>query len=439
MRIVPPALYNMGELDNMRLSLATAISVALAAALFAGCSTSPQSSSALPGTGASGMAPMGFHMSPAKMYQPKGGINPHDLLKLQAEGRIPAPGGREAAEKALRQQLAHQSFHPPKKGGGGTGMWANMTYYDYILGFNTKGTKVTAAIETDPTYSSQYCIEPYGLKVDGSQNVWVGCYEGGSSETPTAQEYSKTGTLEGQYTFSCPNGWGGCDDYFYGYEGYDVAVNSSDVFVDGYGYGYDCVSTEDCTYTYGYMIESWPNGSPSATPNVILMPYETEATWGYVYDTYGMDVDSSGNLWVAFYGYCTSNSEYGYGLLEITNPTSSPTISPVEPCGTYEYGNAVYTSNSGGTLNVLDTDARKIYQYTLPLSTGGSPSNTLGPTAPFGYPSGLGFNSTDKNVVSGDQYDWLNIGTVATNKWHQEKPILVIDSLFGSGYTPSDK
>jgi len=98
-----------------------------------------------------------------------------------------------------------------------------------------------------------------------------------------------------------------------------------------------------------------------------------------------------------------------------------------------------YTSNHSRTLNIMDSGRREIFQYALPLSPNGSPSNTLGPTAPFGLPEGVGFNKTDKKVVSGDQYQWLNIGTVATNQWTQTKPVLLISNLYGSGYTPSDK
>lgn len=413
----------------MRFSLAAATCV-VSIALLAGCSTSPQGTSALPG---SGIAPQGSHVRPDMMYQPKGGINPKDLLRLQAEGKIPAPGGRAEAAKALREMQANPNFRiHPAKGGGGVAIWSNMAYEDYTVGFNKSGKSLVAAVYS-PTSE---CYEPFGLKVDSSQNIWIGCYEGGSSDTPTAVEYNKTGAMTGRYSFACPSGWNSCDDYFYGYEGYDVAANSSDVFQDGYFYGYNCGGTS-CVYNSGFGIEYWPNGSTSATPTIIQMPEDFSTI--YVETLYGMDVDTSGNLWVTFYGYTASNGEYGYGLLKISNPTSSPSIGVVEPTGTYEYPQGVDISNGGNTLNVLDSDTRTINQYTLPLSTGGAPSNKLGPTAPFGEPAGLGFNSTDKNVAVGDEYAWLNIGTVSSNKWKQTKPVLLISDLFGTSYTPSDK
>jgi hypothetical protein len=285
-------------------------------------------------------------------------------------------------------------------------------------------------------YPTTGCSEPYGVKVDHTQNIWVGCYEG-SNSTPTAQEYSSTGTQTASYNASCPTNWQSsadstCDSYFYGYDGYDSAADSSHVFVDGYFYGYDCSTGPSCTYTYGSGVEYWPAGSPTSTPTLILLTYGSP-----VYNLYYMDEDTSGNLWVGFYGCVTAGC--GYGLGEITSPTTSPTFTVIENPGTYLANGGVYVSNGGNTLNVLDPDTHLIYQYTMPLSQGGSPANKLGPNAPFGFPEGIGFNTGDKNVVLGDEYSWLNMGTVSSNKWKQTKPVLVISDLFGSAYTPSDK
>jgi hypothetical protein len=423
MRIVPPALYNMGELDNMRLSLAAATCV-VSVAFLAGCSTSSQGIGTLPGSSSVGQ-PMGHSML---HYMPKGGINPKDVLRLQAAGKIGYLGTRAGVEKALRQVQSQPLRLHPK--GGGVGIWASLTYYDYILGINKKGKAVTKAIQTSG------CTEPEGVKVDHSQNIWVGCYEG-DYDTPTAQEYSSNGTLTGSYNAACPSNWQSststdCEDYFYGYEGYDAAADSSHVFQDGYFYGYDCSSGPSCTYTYGSGVEWWPAGEPSATPTLIMLTYGSP-----VYDLDYMDEDTSGNLWLGFYGCTTSTC--GYGLGEITSPTTSPTFNVIENPGTYEANGGVYVSNGGNTLNVLDPETRLTYQYSLPLSPGGSPSNKLGPNAPFGYPEGIGFNSTDKNVILGDEYAWLNLGTVASNKWKQTKPILLISDVLGTAYTPSDK
>lgn len=414
----------MGELDSMRLSSAAATCV-VSVALLAGCSTSSQDVGTLPGSSTI-RQPMGHSMHP---YTPRGGINPKDILKLQAAGKIGYLGPRAEVEKAYQQLQAHpfRPLHRKKKGIGG-GIFASLTYYDYILGINSKGTIVTNA------YPTAGCTEPYGLKVDNSQNIWVGCYEG-SLSTPTAQEYSSNGKQIASYNGSCPLNWQSasnttCNGYFYGYDGFDSVADSSHVFVDGFFYGDDC-STPSCTYTQLSGVEYWPAGQPSATPTLIMLPYDAP-----VQNVYYMDEDTSGNLWLGFYG-CTSAC--GYGLGEITSATTSPTFSVIEAPGTYEANGGVYVSNGGSTLNVLDPETHLTYQYTLPLTTGGSPSNKLGPNAPFGYPEGIGFNSTDKNVILGDEYAWLNLGTVGSNKWKQTKPVLLISDTFGTAYSPSDK
>lgn len=413
----------MGELDNMRLSLAAAICV-LSVALLAGCSASSAGMGSLPGSSNVGQ-PMVRATLP---YTPRGGINPKDVLRLQAAGKIGYLGPRAEVEKALRQVQVHP-LHVHSKKGSGAGILASLTYYDYILGINSKGTAVTKAFQTTG------CTEPYGVKVDHSQNIWVGCYEGANS-TPTAQEYSSNGTQLGSYNASCPLNWQStsnttCEDYFYGYSGYDSAADSSHVFVDGFFYGYDC-STPSCPYTEGSGVEYWPAGEPSATPTLVLLPYNSP-----VQNVYYMDEDTSGDLWLGFYGCLTSTC--GYGLGEITSATTSPTFTVIENPGTYQANGGVYVSNGGNTLNVLDPESRITYQYSLPLSPGGSPAKKLGPNAPFGYPEGIGFNSTDKNVVLGDEAAWLNLGTVASNNWKQTKPVLVISDLFGAAYSPSDK
>jgi hypothetical protein len=319
------------------------------------------------------------------------------------------------------------------------GIWASQTYYNVLLGISKNGKKAVQGINT---YNYEQtpdalCEEPYGVKVDANQDVWAGCYYGyngiSNSYNATGIEYNKNGNNVATYTAACPTGWGNCDyGYFYGYDGFDVAVNSTNVFVDGYFDGYDCATTDDCQYMDGAGIEYWPNGSPAATPGIIMPPYGSP-----FYDVYYMDVDSSGNLWVDFYGY--ADYEYGYGLAEITNPTTNPVVSVVEPPGTYECEGGVYVSNGGSTLNVGDSCTQHIYQYTLPLTTGAKPTKTLGPTAPFGCPEGFGFNAADSGLVAGDCDGWLDIGKVPSNKWTQAKPVIMQDGVYGAAYTPSDK
>ncbi|MFZ0682167.1 MAG: hypothetical protein WAM84_04715 [Candidatus Cybelea sp.] len=132
----------------------------------------------------------------------------------------------------------------------------------------------------------------------------------------------------------------------------------------------------------------------------------------------------SSNLWVRDFG------EGGYGVAEITNPTSTPSFNQVLPLDTFtiNYGDIAgfYASNAGTVLNVGDS-SHKIYQYALPLTYGGSPFNTLTPCSQGCDPHGFGFNSKDKLIVvgdgttggSGNPYSgWLDIGQVSKNHWN---------------------
>jgi hypothetical protein len=154
------------------------------------------------------------------------------------------------------------------------------------------------------------------------------------------------------------------------------------------------------------------------------------------------DADGSGDLWFTFSGY-DSKQNYGFGLGEITNPTTNPALTVVEPIGTYQFFGGVYVSNAGKTLNVIDQNARTISQYHLPLSTGGKPFNVLGPTYTnafgLGDPVSGGFNRTDSKVAIGDAFGWLDLGKISTNHWQGISNPNFYSGLGGAAYTPSDK
>src|SRR5262249_17871345 len=140
-------------------------------------------------------------------------------------------------------------------------------------------------------------------------------------------------------------------------------------------------------------------------------------------DVYFMDEDNSGNLWFTYYG-CLQYYPYtcGNGLGEISNPTSpSWTFTSVEAPGTYLCAGGVYVSNAGAVLNVTDPCTRYTYQYALPLSVGGGPSHTLGPTPAnaFGYgdPVSGGFSQNGSKIILGDSQGWLDRGEVFSNTW----------------------
>jgi hypothetical protein len=411
-----------GDFDDMRFSLATAGSAVVIAALLAGCSNSPQGSQSLPSSGVTSSG----HSVGAPQFIPQGKLTPLQLLKLQAEGKMPGPVPIKVLQRQLKQLQAHPTVHiNVHKNKGGVAIWSSLTGYNFLLGSNKKGTSVTAAINT---YTNGGCETPISVKVDHSQNIWAGCeYNTTTNETgPT--EYNSSGTEVAQYQANCPESGSYSCTYDYGY-GFDEASNASNVFASMTFFEYDeCTPYPTCSYVYGAGFEYWPAGSPSTTPKLITEPY------GPVYDNYYMDLDSSGNIWFDYYG-CPS-SGCGYGIGEITNPTTSPAMVVIENPGYLQFAGGVYASNGGNTINVIDQTTHMITQF----NTSGTKTGTLGPTAfGIGDPVTGSFNSTDSNMVIGDADDWLDIGTVSTNKWKVAKAALDISTIEGAAYTPSDK
>jgi hypothetical protein len=97
-------------------------------------------------------------------------------------------------------------------------------------------------------------------------------------------------------------------------------------------------------------------------------------------------------------------------------------------------------SNNGTVLNVIDQGTRIITRYPIPFSP--TALGTLGPTATNflgqGDPVSGGFDLGDVHIAIGDAQDWVDIGSVATNKF---KAVANIDYYFpqGAAYVPSDK
>jgi hypothetical protein len=407
----------------MRLSMAI-VSFLVSAALLAGCSSSSQGTSALPGSGST--QSMGNQVG-AFPLMPTGKSNSLELLKLQAEGKLRGPVPTKVLQAQLKQLETHPSVHfNLRSNGGGVGIWTAMTNYDYLLGTNKSGKKVTAAIET----STNDCDSPITVKIDHTQNIWTACEKYTATGQSAAQEYSSGGTLENTYEVGCPeSGSNSCEGSTNKAYGFDTAENSSYVFAALQYFDFD-ICDPSCNPVTGGGFEYWPAGDPTATPKLIALPYGDP-----VYGVYYADVDVNGNLWFNYEGcvtYC------GIGIAELQNPTS-PSASLVEianpPCCSTPVAGGVYASNGGRTINVLDQGTRIITQYDL----SGNKTGALGPVVVLGDPVAMGFNSTDTKIVAGDCDGWLDIGKVSTNKWRPEKPVEVSSCLEGAAYTPSDK
>jgi hypothetical protein len=413
----------------MRVSLlgTFGLSVALATLLF-GCSSSQTTTITPAGFPDSVRAPASSN-SIADFV--KGPLTPRRLLRLELGGELPAPIPR----KVVRYQLEHLTDARPQlefRRAAAVGLWTSDTNFSYLLGQARRGRQTVTAIDT----AANGCNYPIALKVDHAQNLWVGCEFNEAFTESAVQEYASDGTLKAQYVPSCPSPASECESF--SSLGYDSAVDASgNVFASLNLYSIEicnpsCVSSESAGF------EWWPAGNPSATPTLISVGANCAPICGVGY----ADVDGAGNLWFTFAGY-NSAQTYGFGLGEVTHPTTNPTLTIVEPIGTYKFFGGVYVSNGGKTLNVIDQDARTISQYSLPLAPSGMPFNVLGPTYinafDLGDPVSGGFNKTEKKMAIADAYGWLNIGTAATNAWHGVGNPNFYSGLNGAAYTPSDK
>jgi hypothetical protein len=402
--------------------------------MLAGCSNQTQGTAGLPGTPSASGSASGRQV---QQFMPGHKLSPMELLKLQAAGKIPGPSPVGVMKRILTRIETKGQLHVKAHRNAGTvSVWAASTYDNAIIGLKKNLTKTVAVI--GPTYYNN-CYYPTQIKVDHAQNIWAGCQYNSSFSGGAVTEWSSAGSELASYSVGCPNGWGGCDyGYFYSYGTFASAADASHVFAAvEYAYGYKC--SPSCSFTYGGGVEWWPAGQPSATPTYDALPY-----FSPVEDVYYMDEDSSGNLWLTFYG-CENVYPYtcGNGLGEISNPTSpSWTFTTVENPGTYMCAGGVYVSNAGAVLNVTDPCTRYTYQYALPLSVGGGPMKTLGPTPTNaqgnGSPVSGGFSQNGAKLILGDSYGWLDRGIVSSNTWKAKASINVYDPE-GAAFTPSDK
>ena len=176
----------------MRLSMATAISVALAATLFAGCSTSPQGSSALPGS-SSVSQPMSHGGGGAhKHIHLTGKIGPETLLKYQVAGKVAGPGHTESSEVAAWPNPGQDSSAVPfpyrrrRPRRPGRRHRIRLSPRDDQEVQDHHGRR-----HRDPTAATTRST----VKVDSAHNIWAACEYGSSSNAGAAQEYSSTGSL----------------------------------------------------------------------------------------------------------------------------------------------------------------------------------------------------------------------------------------------------
>jgi hypothetical protein len=392
----------------------------LVAALLAGCAAS-QTSQSLPAQSS----------ATNQIALLKSATSPSRLLELQADGRLPGP----VPAARLRDQLTRRHNRPnfaAHKAAGTIAIWATDTNFNYLLGQTANGRSTITAVDL----SQNSCLSPVGVKVDAAQNAWVSCELTSDSGTNGAlQEFSPAGQLQKQYLPACPASVQHCDS-FSGY-GWDSGLDAKgDVFASLNLYSIETCNPS-CDSNLGAGFEWWPKGKPTAKPHLITLGDNCSPICGVGF----MDIDASGDIWFTFSGY--AGSTYGFGLGEIASPTKDPTLTIVEPIGTYGFFGGVNVSQGGATLNVLDQQARTISQYHLPLSASGTPFNVLGPTPQnafaVGDPVSGGFNKGDSKIALADTGGWLDLGTVSNNKWTSVASPNFYSGIEGAAYTPSDK
>jgi hypothetical protein len=429
--------YDLGDVDDMRISLATAGSAVLTAAMLSGCSNAPPSQQTLPA--AASLAPAALaptHAGKRPHYlHPNARIGPISamrLLELQAAGKLPAPAPAGTMRHVLAELRAHPKrldLHHLPHDTSAVAIWAVNGDSSYLVGQKKGGKKTETAIDLQ----ADNCVDPQSVHVDHSKNVWVGCEYDSDYSLGNVLEFSSSGTLQGSYTPSCPSPVSSCS-YWYSYA-YDAATDGTKVYA-AIPFSEEQICNPNCSYVYGSGFEYWPAGNASATPTYINVGEACSP----VCDTDYVDLDSSGNIWFSYYG-CTSSC--GGGLAEVTNPTTNPKFVPILDPSTFQCPGGVYVSNGGKILNYVDACQRTISQYTMPVTSSSQPEKTLGPTPMnvlgAGQPIGLGFNAHDKAIAAGDSAGWLDLGTTATNKWKAVPSINLGDYVPGAAYTPSDK
>lgn len=395
------------------------LSILAVAAIFSGCDAGAGSSQ--PG----GVAPP--RSQSAVGTSPR---TPLGLLHMQADGKVPAPFPAAVVQQQLKEIQGHPQPHLDLHGDASqVGIWTTASATDYLLGQSANGRKRKTLIAIDVTPLD--CYDPIGVKVDGAQNVWVACAYNSNASGSELLEYDRAGTLENVYPWQpCPPSASFCFT-----DGYDDAFDSKGhVFASVAFYNYAIGSQE-----YAGAGFEWWNTKSSHSPALI----STGDRCTPVCSLYFMDVDRAGNIWFDYSGVV--NSQQGYGLAEITNPTTNPKVVYVLPIGTYQFAGGVYVSNGGKTLNVTDEMPRLTYQYHMPVTPRSKPFNVLGPTPTNGIgvgdPSSGGFNKSETRLVQADGYGWLDIGTASTNTWTrvQNPDGNFALGLGGASYTPSDK
>lgn len=317
------------------------------------------------------------------------------------------------------------------------GLWVTSTNSGWLFGFNKGATKMLAMSDL----SEAGCYGPRTVKVDHEQNIWVACESlmpqyGGSTAFGGEQESNNGGNPVYNYSFDA---YSQCIRVAHG-EGAPPGTQCAAKSFDG---GWDSKGHVFAELSIGYRVRGdqvsylnpgfyWWNAKKRYDRPTFIQVSSYCRPFCYIYY---MDTDNAGNIW---FDFATQPMGYGpgAGLGEVTNPTTSPSVKIVLPPGTYKDPGGVYVSNHGKALNVTDTSTGKTYQYHLPVTESANPFNVLGP-AGIGPVSG-GFNEAETALALVDSRG-IDIGKLPENTWRTRQEKNCCLPFGGAAYTPSDK
>ncbi|HVN69892.1 MAG TPA: hypothetical protein VMU38_09630 [Candidatus Binatia bacterium] len=387
----------------MRLSMATAASVALAAALLAGCSTSSQGT-AIPGGATQSSAAHGVG-SPAHFVP-----LPKVMTRAQVAQLHPSVLQPKLQEILSHKHFSKPNFRPNKKA---KVLQFIMDDGGYIWGLGKKNKLVSYATD---------CSGAEGGVVDHSSRLVVACtnsstvniYKKGNASGPADTVLNDT---PGMYPAAA-------------FEGSDGTIYATNL------YGFSC-TTYYC-YFYPGNVVWWSPGNQSSGSS----PSGTY-TDPSMYEVYFGDVDNSGNVYIDG----VRAVSYGYGADEITGITTTAPVSTNMnialnfPGGIYVVGpNSATPELSVNDQGSYGSGNNALYIYSLPwpgslLYTDHSPqniSNTCDPVAG-------GYNKADTQVLIGDAGCGAgDLGTFASNTWKTLLNINFSEPIDGA-FQSSDK
>jgi hypothetical protein len=351
-------------------------------------------------------------------------------------GGCSASGIQPPLGASARSQIRPSSARLGNGDAANVGFWVTNQSQDYLLGQSKDGNRTLIAIDL----SKANCYLPTGLKVDGSQNVWVACNSDyGLANESRVLEYDKRGKLVNSLVWApCPPNAGFCFT-----EGWDTAFDSrGNIFASVVHANYSITLNGSTKQFAKSGFEWW--ASPTVAPIFISAGNRCKP----ICTIYYLDVDAAGNIWFDYAGQRGTKS--GYSLAEVTNPTTNPKVVFPLPIGALGdangEANGVYASNQGRVLNVtVGPNLGIVDRYRLPVTANSKPFGTLGPTTGssigFRAPVAGGFNKDDSSLVMADGLGWLDVGTVPGNKWRRvQSPAGAFGGLIQSAaFTPSDK